>query len=155
MTTPDRPTDERLLELLKDSLDADTSVDDDTIDMLMTGYDIVHADTLEAEMVFDSFADAAVRSSGTDIRHLRFELGDVVFSFEIDPVASTCAGRVEPAGGALSMERLSGSQDVETSDTGSFEIRVEDSGPLRLHYAVNESTVVTPWFRMSSPDLGS
>ena len=67
MTDDRRPSDEQLLEMLKDSLDNSVEVTDDTIDMLMAGYDIVHTDVLDAELTFDSLEFSGLPSSPTTL----------------------------------------------------------------------------------------
>lgn len=147
MTDRPRPTDDELLSALKDSIDNSVEVTDDTIDMLMTGYDIVHTDVLEADLVFDSLAGAGVRSGAGPTRLLRFEHDDVAIDVELDDVALRCIGRASPSGGALHLEHMSGTRQIGLSDGGSFDEIVEPSGPFRLRYDIGGRSVSTTWLQ--------
>ncbi len=151
--TDDRiPSDDELLQYLKDSLDNSVEVTDDAIDMLMAGYDIVHADTIEAELTFDSLAAVGVRSGDGGLRQLRFEHGSVRIDVDLNDTALTCTGRVEPVGGALQLEQIGGVRDVEVSTGGAFDEVVEGVGPFRLTYEVEGVTVSTDWMQFGSAE---
>lgn len=152
MKQSDRPSDDRMLEFLKDALDADSGVTEDTIDMLMTGYDIVQADTVEAGMIFDSFADAAVRGGTGVARQLRFEHGETVIDLELDDLERRLAGHFEPPGGRGSLEQIDGTTEI-SAPAGSFDLTVEGLGPFRVNYEVDGDSVVTAWLRFGQADV--
>ena len=153
MTDERRPSDDQLLEMLRDSLEHSVEVTNDAIDMLMTGYDIVHTDVVEAELTFDSLAASGVRGGEGAPRHLRFEHETASIDIELSDVALRCAGRVEPAGGSLHLEQISGVREIQLSESGAFDETVEGVGPFRLRYDVAESMVSTAWLQFGAAEF--
>lgn len=143
MTDDRTPGDDQLLSYLKDALDSD--VDADAVDLIMTGYDIVQMDTVESLLEFDSFAATGVRDAESGVRRMSFTHEDVAFEVAHDAAQLTVTGKVEPPGGVLYLDQLSGSTRIDLTDRGSFDARVEGAGAFRLRYEIGGSSVSTPW----------
>ena len=151
MTDDRRPSDEQLLEMLKDSLDNSVEVSDDAIDMLMTGYDIVNMDVLEAELTFDSLAATGVRRRrARPAAALRADDSRRI-DVELDDVSLRCSGQVAPAG-AAPLEQMSGTRQLGLSESGSFDAVVEGTGPFRLRYEIGDVAVTTSWLQFGAVD---
>ena len=133
--------------MMREALDASVEIGEDTIELLLTGYDLVHLDVVEAPLVFDSHVETAGVRSGTGPRSLVFEHGELRLSFELDEAMRRCSGSVTPPGGVLYCDQVESSLVVAISESGSFDTGVERRGPFRLRYHTGESAVATPWLR--------
>jgi hypothetical protein len=152
MSTPWFERDEQLLEELGLAL-AEEGPNPDRVDMLMAGYDIVMADTLEAALVHDSATDelAAVRSESASARMMTFE-GEG-FEFEFEVVDGRVVGAIDPPeSGVIHLEQPTSSSDgplttqVEVDDLGAFEFPLRRPGTFRLRFvAADGRSVATAW----------
>ena len=141
--------DEPLIDQLRDAFGYSESVDADTLDMIMTGYDIAGIDTIVADLVFDSHrTDDAVPVRGDDpMRVLTAEGGGITFEFEIAADTSLVSGRVIPGGAAtVHLDQIGNMQSVDLDETVSFEFGVNPDSPFRLRLVTRTGDVVsTDW----------
>lgn len=144
--------DDTLAEELAVALRADTRPGPDGVAMLMAGYDIVMADTVEADLVHDSAVDevAAVRST-TEARMLTYRALDGELEIEVEIVDGTVVGHVEPGtGGTVRLEQpavgRAPAMEVEADEHGSFQFVLRSSGTFRVRYVDRSGrSVATPW----------
>lgn len=131
----------------------------DRVAMVMAGYDIVMADAIEAELVFDSAVDelAAVRSDEAGARMLTYAeaQGEAEIDFEI--VDGRIVGHIDPpSGGVVRLEQPTldgpGEAEVEPDDLGSFELELRSPATFRLRYVdATGRSVVTGWLAGPHP----
>ncbi len=152
MTTPWFEGDDQLLEELGQAL-AQDGPNPEQVEMLMAGYDIVMADTLEAALIHDSASDelAAVRSETADARMLAFADDEIEFEFEFELVAGRVVGHIDPPQpGTIYLEQptMSGPtvDEATPDDLGAFEFPLRDSGTFRLRFVgADGQSVATGW----------
>lgn len=125
--------------------------------MIMAGYDIVMADTIEAALLHDSAADdaelAAVRSDTAGARMLAFATDDgpdgVEIEFEL--IGGRVVGHVDPPlPGRIVLDQpsLSGGEPAidEPDDLGAFELPLRSTATFRLRFeAADGRTITTAW----------
>ena len=148
--------DDRLAEELAVALRADLPAPDtaaDTRSMLMAGYDIVMADTVEATLVHDSATDelAAVRSGDAGARMLSYAVYDRDLEIEFELIDGRVVGHVDPPeGGRINLEQPANAdrmvETVEPDDLGSFEFVLRSPATFRLRYVDSMGrSVATAW----------
>jgi hypothetical protein len=144
--------DDALAEELAVALREDTEQGPDRVAMLMVGYDIVMADTLEADLIHDSAIDevAAVRST-TEARMLTYRALDGDLEIEVEIVDGSVIGHVEPCnGGTVRLEQPAIDRapvvEVEADEHGSFEFVLRSAATFRVRYVdATGRSVATPW----------
>ncbi len=126
--------------------------DRDRVAMLMTGYDLVMTDTIEAALAHDSATAelAAVRSGETAERLLTYvAYGGLEIEFEV--FGGRVTGHVEPvSGGQILLEQPGNAEravySAEPDVTGSFEFVLRSPTTFRLRYVDDDgSSVATGW----------
>jgi hypothetical protein len=153
--------DDRLAEELAAALREDSRPDPDRVAMVMAGYDIVMADTVEAELISDSAVDelAAVRSDQAGARMLTYAEpvegdGDrdrPRVEIDLEIVDGRIVGHVDPPrGGVVRLEQPTldepGVVEVEPDELGSFEFELRSPATLRLRYVdADGRSVATGW----------
>lgn len=159
MTTPWFEGDEQLLEEVGQAL-SEGGPNPEQVEMLMAGYDIVMADTLEAALLHDSASDelAAVRGETAEARMLAFAGEEIEFEFEL--VEGRIVGQIEPAqAGTLFLEQPTSTgpaiAQTEPDDLGSFEFPLRDAGTFRLRFVGSDGqSVATGWIDGPHETLG-
>lgn len=151
--------DDRLAEELATALDSERP-DPEQATLIMAGYDIVMADTVEAILVHDSDTDelVAVRSGEAGARMLSFAVDDVEIEFEM--IDGRIVGHVDPPGGStvsLDQPTLTGpsTTDTEPDELGAFEFDLRHVGTFRLRYRdPSGRSVATGWVDGPHPTRG-
>lgn len=151
--------DDRLAEELAQALRSDAPGPDGAA-MVIAGYDIVMADTIEADLLHDSATDelAAVRSGPTEVRMLTYALpgdedgdGPADLEIEFEVVDGRVIGHVEPpSGGHVHLEQPSNPSRMVSSvapdEQGSFEFVLRSPATFRLRYLDEAGrSVATGW----------
>ncbi len=121
--------------------------------MLMAGYDIVMADTVEAALVHDSSTDelAAVRSGDAGARMLTYAVYDRDLEIEFELVDGRVVGHVDPPeGGRINLEQPANAdrmvETIEPDELGSFEFLLRSPATFRLRYVdAAGRSVATTW----------
>jgi hypothetical protein len=139
-----------LEETLRDALGYRDTPDPETIEMIMTGYDIAGMDVVAAELIHDSalVADGvAVRDGEPDVRTMTAEGGGVRFEFEIRPEAPRIVGRLIPASpGAVHLDQLGNQQRQPLGESGGYEFTLLPGSPFRLRFVADDgTTIATDW----------
>lgn len=146
--------DDELLAELAGALD-DRGTDDERVDMLLTGYDLVTAEpvfpSVEAEVVHDSAVGdlAAVRDLDEGPRLVSFATDEVEIEFEVADGRVT--GQVDPAvSGRLVLEQPAATpaaSEVARGQLGPFDFELRHSGTfrLRLILGADDRSIVTGW----------
>ena len=147
--TQQPPPDNEMTDALRDAFGYDESVSPDTLEMIMTGYDIVNLDVVVAELVHDSavMAGQPVRADGGTPRQVVYEAAGIRISLEIGSRAPQVVGKVEPvAAGELTLDQPGNQASVVVSETGGFECSIEVGIPFRLRWTPEDGTVIaTDW----------
>ncbi len=149
--TPWLVSDERLLDELARALSEPHRLDAATVDLLMTGYDLVHLEAREAELVWSS-RDAplvATRSTSTETLQLTFEAGGL--SIELDITDRLLTGHIDPPSRAIVyFEQIGATARTAVDELGSFEFALTSNRLFRLRVdAPKLLSTVTPWLRPS------
>ncbi len=150
MTSPWYENDEQLLEELALARQADAPPPEAT-EMIMVGYDLVMADTLEAALIHDSDAGlvGAVRSETAGARMLSFALEDFEIEFEL--VGGRIVGHVDPPqDGTMVLEQptITGpaTDEIAPDELGSFEFPLRQPATFRLRFIDGSGrSVATGW----------
>ncbi|MCP3994596.1 MAG: hypothetical protein GY722_05955 [bacterium] len=141
--------DDRLVDHLRDALGYSESVDPDTLEMIMTGYDIAGIEVVVADLVYDSHrSENLVPVRGNDLaRVFTAEGGGVTFEFEITDGSSLVCGRVLPAVAAtVYLDQIGNMRSVALGETAAFEFGVNADAPFRLRLVTEAGDVVaTEW----------
>lgn len=150
MTSNDK-NDDQTMDLLRDALGYTDSADEETVDMIMTGFDIVGLDAVTAEILFDSAVTSAgvpVRDSDDGVRLLTASGGGLDFELEVRETSSQLVGRVTPHLDAeILLDQLGNEQSSEIDAAGMFEFEL-GKGPFRLRLTQRDGTVVaTDWIQ--------
>jgi hypothetical protein len=139
---------------------AETAPDPSQVELIMVGYDMVMADSLEAALLHDSAIDATagVRSESIGARMMTFALGELSFEFEL------LAGRVvgylsPPQDGKMLLEQptITGPsvEEVTPDDLGSFEFAMRHPATFRLRFVdAGGRSVATGWIDGPHETLG-
>ena len=147
---PDSVADEQLEAYVRSVLDEELV--QDTIGMVMTGWDLQDPDAALASLVFDSAVEAAVatgvRSSATDVRSRTYRVSG--FTIDFEETEEKIIGQVVPVPTAVILETLRGAQESEVDAHGQFSIEVPGSGVARLRIQTHDQTVVTEWFLLGA-----
>jgi hypothetical protein len=139
-----------LEETLRDALGYRDAPDPETIEMIMTGYDIAGMEVVAAELIHDSalVADGvAVRDGEPEVRTMTAEGGGVRFEFEIRPEAPHVVGRlIPPSPGEMHLDQL-GNPLAQTLDASAgFEFTLLPGSPFRLRFVTDDGvTIATDW----------
>lgn len=128
------------------------------LEMLMVGYDMVVADTLEAALLHDSAVDelAAIRSDEAGARMLTYRVGGdhaTAAGMEIDfeLVGGQIVGHVDPPqDGVVVLEQPTAippaTQETTPDDLGSFEFPLHHPATFRLRFVpATGPQVTTGW----------
>lgn len=142
--------DEQLLEELGSAL-AEEGPPPEQAGMLLVGYDIVMADTLEAALVHDSDVDAttAVRSDEAGARMLTFAVDDTEIEFEL--IEGRIVGHIDPPrDGTMYLEQptITGpaTDEVTPDDLGAFEFPLHLPTTFRLRFVdADGRSIATGW----------
>lgn len=150
MSKPKPREEEPIIEALRDALGYTDPPDPDTIDMVMTGYDIVSLDVVAATLTYDSFLDEAlapVRDDAAGMRSIIAEGGGYVLDLDIRSAARELIGRVRPVvAGKIALDQSGNHQSSELEDDGSFEFGLQAGVPFRLRFIpVDGESVATDW----------
>lgn len=141
--------DEQLLEELAIARAEET--DPPPVEMLMVGYDMVFADTLEAALLHDSDVDelAAVRSETAGARMLTYQADGIEIDFEL--VGGRVVGHIDPPqDGVMVLEQPTTGEpvadEVTPDDLGSFEFPLRRPTTFRLRFVRQSGpSVTTDW----------
>ncbi|MEM7275942.1 MAG: hypothetical protein AAF547_22895 [Actinomycetota bacterium] len=157
--------DDRLLEELRvaltteDQTGANRAPQPPPVDMLMAGYDIVMADTVEAALTNDSAVDqvAAVRSDLAGARLLSFEADGLTVDVELD--GGRIVGHIDPPRpGTVHLDQPTAAtptDPVEPDDLGGFEFELASSGSFRLRFVDDAgAATATAWVDGPHETLG-
>lgn len=152
MTSPWFEDDDQLLEELTQAR-VDDKPDPAQAEMLMIGYDMVMADTLEAALLHDSDVDAtaAVRSEEAGARMLTYGSDELEIDFEL--VDGMIVGHIAPPqDGRMLLEQPTAGQEtdrtepVEPDELGSFEFTMRHPGTFRLRFVRPDGqSITTDW----------
>lgn len=149
--TPWLVSDERLLAELAQALSEPHRLDPATVDLLMTGYDLVHLEAREAELVWSSLDEplVATRSTSTESLQLTFEAEGL--SIELDITDRLLTGHIDPPSRAIVyFEQIGATSRTAVDELGSFEFALTSNRPFRLRVdAPKLLSTVTPWLRPS------
>ncbi|MEM9655079.1 MAG: hypothetical protein AAGA65_23510 [Actinomycetota bacterium] len=127
------------------------------VEMLMVGYDMVFADTLEAALLHDSDIDelAAIRSEEAGARMLSYRVerddgNNEPLTIDFELVGGRIVGHIDPPQeGVMVLEQPTATPPatVETTpdDLGSFEFPLHHSATFRLRFVGTGLPVTTPW----------
>ena len=144
---PHSPDDESVLAELRDALGFNDVVPEGTLDMVMTGFDIVNLDVVLADLLHDTAAGSlALRSEDREVRHMVFESGGHRVSIEIGPRAPHVVGRVDPPPvGAVELDQPAPPSLVAT-EGGRFEFTINPTMPFRLRWTTTSGVMTaTDW----------
>lgn len=142
--------DDQLLEELRVARGEDRS-GEDQVELVMVGYDIVMADTVEAALVHDSAVDAmaGVRSDEAGARMLTFAAEGVEIEFEL--VGGRIVGHIDPPGdGVVHLEQPTSTGpaviDATPDELGAFEFALRLPTTFRLRFVDSAGrSVATGW----------
>lgn len=137
-------------EALRDALGYGSAPDPETVEMIMTGYDIVGLDVVTADLIHDSALareGVPVRDGEPAIRSLTAEGGGLRFEFEIRPDAPHVVGRlIPPAPGEVLLDQLGNQQAQRLDESAGFEFVLVPGSPFRLRFVAGDgTTVATDW----------
>ena len=146
MNQRDERAPDPLEETLRDALGYTEVPDPETVEMIMTGYDIVGLDVVTAELTEDT-ALVAVRDGEPDVRTLTAEGGGIRFEFEIRPEAPHLVGRIVPASeGEVVLDQLGNEQTQQLDESSCYEFGLVPGSPFRLRFVAADGTVIaTDW----------
>lgn len=141
---------EPTLEALRDALGYTDVPDQDTVDMVMTGYDIVNLQVITAALTYDSDLDEAlvsVRDDAAGMRSITAEGGGYVLDLDIRTEAPELIGRIRPiAQGEIALDQSGNHQSIELEEHGSFEFGLRAGQPFRLRFIPTDGeSVATDW----------
>lgn len=154
--SPENSNDAELLAQLREAFGFDEPSSPETIEMIMTGFDIVNIDVLLAELVHDSdIHDAPVPIRGGDAgaRIVSFAGEGVRFDFEIGDTAPHIVGRVTPGtSGSIALDQVGNRQERRLDESGTFEFTITSGAPYRLRLIPERArSIATEWL-ISSPE---
>jgi hypothetical protein len=148
----DRPhfSDDEILNRVDEALDAEVTLSEGFVDIVMAGYALETTDFILAELVLDTDLDssvAAVRDASLQARVVEFRAPGISFEFEIAAATPEVAGRIKPVqAGRLDIQQDGAVVDIPLDERGRFMFRLESTSPLRLRYTPDDGpSVVTPW----------
>jgi hypothetical protein len=117
--------DDVLMRLLGETLDEAEPLSDDLVDTVATAaFELRRLDAVIADLIFDSMETAGGTRGDDTSRNLVFSKNGVEVELELDADGEAVHGLVQPAGTRCELESPSGSQSVETDDSGRFDITV-------------------------------
>jgi hypothetical protein len=150
MSRRDDQAPDPLEETLRDALGYRDAPDPETVEMIMTGYDIAGMDVVAAELIHDSalVADGvAVRDEEPEVRTMTAEGGGVRFEFEIRPEAPHVVGRLIPAvAGVVHLDQLGNQQSHPLGDYDGYEFTLLPGSPFRIRFVADDGTAIaTDW----------
>jgi hypothetical protein len=146
MTDHKRDNEDPTVEILRDALGYTDTPDPDTVEMVMTGYDIARLDVVTAELVEET-AMVPVRAGESLIRLISAEGGGFRFEFEVRETAPQVVGRLVPiAPGSVALDQIGNQQTQPLDDLGSYEFSLLIGKPFRLRFEPDEGpAVATEW----------
>ncbi len=143
--------DDTLLADLRDALTTDAPPPAVT-DLILTGYDLITGDAIEAVLTADSARhELAVRSAPAEPRLLTYEAvtaGGATAVVELEVSPDALGGFVSPPDGlSASLEQGGRTTPVVLDELGGFRVPLAPVGAYRLRFTHPERTpdVVTPW----------
>ena len=156
MTTPPANNDEHSLAQLRDVLGFTDAVSAESIEMIMTGYDITNIDVLIAELVHDSDVHdtpVPVRGGDAGARMVSFAGEGVRFDFEVGDTAPHIVGRITPvAPGSIALDQVGNAHEESLDESGTFEFTITTGTPYRLRFTPEGGpSIATEWL-ISSPE---
>ena len=137
-------SDDRVLRDLSDALSRPSDTDQDTIDMIMTGYDLTMTGARIAELI-EQEELAPTRSDDEASPFYTCVVDDIRFDFEV--LADTVVGSIDPPmRGRLILHQPEELATADTTESGSFEIDRPSNAPFRLHFQPDDGEpIATPW----------
>jgi hypothetical protein len=149
MTDPNDITaeDTQLLEMVQEALATARPVPEGRVDLAEMTFAWRTIDEELAALAFDSSEELMAVRADTTVRTLSFELDDLQIDLQIDVIARTLIGQLEPEGeGQASWIHRDGVLDTTIGDLGTFKFEDVPTGPVAVRVTVADRTVRTEWF---------
>jgi hypothetical protein len=149
MTDPNDITaeDTQLLEMVQEALATARPVPEGRVDLAEMTFAWRTIDEELAALAFDSSEELMAVRADTTVRTLSFELDDLQIDLQIDVIARTLIGQLEPEGeGQASLIHRDGVLDTTIGDLGTFKFEDVPTGPIAVRVTLADRTVRTEWF---------